>query len=124
MPGPGQWVPDKSTRSGFRWDQAAPAADPSPTYMLPVHAADRRERPVTDPIPSSPQVFNPELGGDGGGRFGGGVLPSIDPDNPVDHVDELDHAPDVAPPADPATTTPDIAICHTCGTAVARDRLR
>ena len=116
------------------------------TAGLPIYrqTADRllfqpsMELPVVAPIPSSPDVYDPSIGADGGGRPGDESLPAIDPGVPVEHVDEISW-PKVER-TDPAMAllgvpgpggrhelaTGPVApvLCEHCGSAVHPDRLR
>ncbi|MDN5917035.1 MAG: hypothetical protein L0I76_18340 [Pseudonocardia sp.] len=61
----GQWVEDPKVRSGWRWDDRAPAVDPSPTFMLPARAALGRygsdDDPAGPPLPPLDHDAAPEL---------------------------------------------------------------
>jgi hypothetical protein len=115
------------------------------TAGLPIYrqTADRllfqpsMELPVVAPIPSSRDVYDPSIGADGGGRPGDESLPAIDPDAPVEHVDELAAPVERTDPAmallgvpgpvgrhELATGPAAPVCCPTCGTAVHPDRLR
>ena len=128
----GQWVEDSRYSSGWRWDTSAPVADPSVTRISNVYAGGS---PMTDQTPRS--VYDPRLGNDGGGRYAEpDPIPAIDPDNPVDHVDQLrpDDGPAYWTGSDPQHRDLDrlsmpgevagVMACPTCGTGVHPDRIR
>lgn len=137
----GQWAerPDGS----WAWD--ATPADPSATRIMSVYSG---RTPMTEH--PSRDVYNPALGADGGGRYGDpDPIPAIDPDNPVDHVDQLqvgdgpEYWTGSTPEgrqlafdeydrlverhrADRATLVPNdvgLVACPRCGSGVHRDRL-
>lgn len=122
---PGQWIELPDGR--WDWDTSAPNADESPTLIQaqPQHefGNPRRDPAMSsyDPIPSSREVFDPTIGADGGQ---GGALPSIDPDCPVGHVDELGDGPDPGDVLGGQGGAPSLVPCPTCGTGVHPDRLR
>jgi hypothetical protein len=105
MSAAGQWVPDPGAQSGWRWDDQAPPADQSATNMLPAYAG----------IAAVPVgVFDPDIGGDGGGRH---VLDDPPPE-PVADLGGYD-------PRDAyGGGTAGLAACPTCGTGVHPDRIR
>lgn len=127
----GQWVERPDGR--WAWDKTAPAADPSPTSIMSAYAGGF---PMSDTTPRS--VYDPRLGNDGGGRYAEpDPIPAIDPDNPVDHVDQLQvgDGPDSWTGSEPAhgptgatawvpETDPNLVCCPRCGSGVHRDRLR
>lgn len=106
--------------------------------------ADYRDSdPRSERRPVPREIYDPELGSDGGGRYADPEpMPAIDPDRPVQHVDQLHY--DEGPtsyripetpvgferpqgPQSPgtwATPTADLVCCPTCGTGVNPDRLR
>lgn len=130
----GQWVEDPRDPSGWRWDTAAPAADPSPTSILSAYAGRPAPMP-RDELAVPRTVYDPRLGRDGGARYADpDPIPAIDPDRPVAHVDEL--GPDDGPAywigPDPEadyfdgrdTVAREPVCCETCGSYVHPDRLR
>ena len=135
---PGQWVEDPSYPSGWRWDSRSPAPDPNPTHILSRYAGGNAMPRDDQATPRS--VYDPTLGADGGGRYADpSPIPAIDPDNPVEHVDQLQSSDGPASwtGSDPAMTAMsgdtgwtdlgavgDLRACPTCGTGVHPDRLR
>lgn len=99
---PGQWTPDPRTKSGWRWDSKAPAADPSPTNLLSGYAGAERYGHDDEPGgPPSPPLDVPA--GPGPGPVG-------------------DEPPASSAPPDGAG--PAIAVCPGCGGVVDAERLR
>ena len=134
----GQWV----ERSNGSWDWDPTPADPSVTRIMSAYAGGSPMADYSDHVPRavSRDVYDPDLGSDGGGRYAeSDPIPTIDPDNPVDHVDQLPGH-DPAMRRDPATTeladpfghgpaswaTPstELVACPCCGTGVHPDRIR
>lgn len=103
------WIEDPNWPSGWRYEPTEPRAEA--TYLLPAYTTPNRHVLREDTSVSQSNSGQ----GDG--------LVSYDPNDPHDpnqaDVDPLGHGPD---PFDP--TPPNVAVCPTCGTAVARDRLR
>lgn len=105
------WIEDPNWPSGWRYEPTEPRAEA--TYLLPAYTTPNRHVLREDTSVSQSNSGQ----GDG--------LVSYDPEDP--HDPTLDQAPD-----GPATWTgslpdpvqPAISVCPTCGTAVARDRLR
>ena len=117
---PGQWVEDSSYRSGWRWDSRSPDPDPNPTHILSAYAGGPS---MADSDSYRRDVFDPRIGADGGGHAGGDSLPTIDPNRPVSHVDELTDVEDVAHQQGPLDHG-ELVACPTCGTGVHPDRIR
>lgn len=81
----GQWV-ERGDRS-WGWDPTP--ADPSVTRIMSAYAGGS-PMPEHAPRDVPRSVYDPDLGSDGGGRYADpDPIPSIDPDKPVDHVDQL-----------------------------------
>lgn len=87
---------------------------------------------MTEPIPSSRAVYDPSIGADGGGAFGGAPLATI---APVSHVDDLHddlggRVPAMAmlgavsPARHELAPDPELVACPTCGGGVHPDRIR
>lgn len=98
---PGQWIQDKNTKSGWRWDSTAPAADPSPTNLLSGH-----------PVRASTDL-----------PYGHDDIPGGPPSPPLDVPTAPAAAPD-EPAEPPKDAEPAIAVCPGCGTVVDAERLR
>lgn len=131
----GQWV-----ERGGSWIWDPTPADPSVTRILPTYSGGPAMS-EHDPIPSSPEVYDPRLGHDGGGWSATGDIPTLDPDEPAPfpwHGTPAEHEIARPWPADPAVTqypqdmtlreddpAPAEAVCcETCGTYVHPSRIR
>lgn len=87
-----------------------------------------------EPVPASRDVYDPDLGADGGGRHAGSALASIDPDYPVENVNELTRIGGVrnldrefgqGPLDHDVVDEPaQLVACPTCGSGVHPDRIR
>lgn len=109
----GQWIEDRRERSGWRWDDDAPAADPSPTMIrnAPVAHSHELGTPRRDQAMSEPQQPQSD------------ELVAFDPNDPHDPSIEAPQGIERPGGVQPSPEPP-ISVCPTCGTAVATDRLR
>lgn len=113
----GEWRTDRYGK--WVYDSSAPDPDPNPTAILSRYGGP----PMADSDSYRRDVFDPSIGSDGGGHAGGDSLPTIDPNRPVSHVDELTDVEDVAHQQGPLDHG-ELVACPTCGTGVHPDRIR
>lgn len=139
----GQWA----ERADGSWTWDATPADPSVTRIMSAYSGGVS---MTE-HPTRRDVYDPRLGADGGGRYAeyeSDPIPAIDPDNPVEHVDQLrTDGPESWIGSDPSLSplgrqtsldeheqlrarnaeswaSPDgLVCCPRCGSGVHRDRL-